>query len=567
MDHRIQGPPETVVESESSPDVARVSVTTRLQSGERLRIVKFVAYGWSSLRSRPAVHDQVMAALSAARLTGWEGLLAEQRAYLDNFWAGADVELEGDPEIQQAVRFALFHILQAGARAEAWPIPAKGLTGPGYDGHAFWDTEIFALPVLAMTFPPAAADALRWRQSLLPQARELARQLGLRGGAFPWRTILGAESSGNWPAGTAAFHINADIAYAVATYIEATGDSAFEEKVGLELLVETARLWCSLGYLNTITDQFRIDGVTGPDEYSAIADNNVYTNLMAQRNLRWAAESVKRYPEKARTLDVEADEAASWLEAAEKMLIPYDARLGVTPQDETFTEHEVWDFAHITPDQYPLFLHFPYFDLYRKQVIKQADLAMHLRGDAFTPEQKARNFAYYEAITVRDSSLSASTQAVLAAEVGQLQLAYDYLGEAAFLDLHDMAHNTRDGLHMASLAGAWMALVAGFGGVRLQHGLLCFSPRLPEALVRLAFHLLYRGCRLRVEVTAKEATYRTLDGTSLKVCHHGEEIVLPPDGAVIRPIPSMKVGPRPSQPPGREPIPREARMRPTKMPA
>ena len=569
MDHRIQGPPEMVVESESSPDVARVSVTTRLQPGEKLRIVKFVAYGWSSLRSRPAIHDQVMAALSAVRLIGWEGLLAEQRSYLDNFWAGAAVELEGDPEIQQAVRFALFHVLQAGARAEGWPIPAKGLTGPGYDGHAFWDTEIFVLPVLAMTFPPAAADALRWRQSLLPRARERAHQLRLRGAAFPWRTIHGAESSGYWPAGTAAFHINADIAYAVATYIEATGDSAFEEEVGLELLVETARLWRSLGYLNTVTDQFRIDGVTGPDEYSALADNNVYTNLMAQRNLRWAAESVRLYPEKARTLGVEADETASWREAAEKMLIPFDARLGITPQDETFTEHEVWDFAHITPDQYPLFLHFPYFDLYRKQVIKQADLvlAMHLRGDAFTPEQKVRNFAYYEAITVRDSSLSASTHAVLAAEVGQLQLAYDYLGEAAFIDLHDLAHNTRDGLHIASLAGAWTALVAGFGGVRLQHGLLCFSPRLPEALGRLAFHLLFRGCRLRVEVTATEATYRSLNGTPLKVCHHGEEILLPPDGAVTRPIPSMKVGPRPSQPPGREPIHREVRMGATKIPA
>ena len=248
------------------------------------------------------------------------------------------------------------------------------------------------------------------------------------------------------------------------------------------------------------------------------------------------------------------------------MLIPYDVRLGVTPQDETFTEHEVWDFADTTPDQYPLLLHFPYFDLYRKQVIKQADLvlAMHLRGDAFTPEQKARNFAYYEAITVRDSSLSASTQAVIAAEVGQLQLAYDYLGEAALIDLHDIAHNTRDGLHMASLAGAWTALVAGFGGVRLQHGLLCFSPRLPDALVRLAFHIMFRGRRLRVEVTAKEATYRTLDGTSLKVCHHGEEILLPPDGAVIRPIPSMKVGPRPSQPPGREPLPHQARTGSTK---
>src|SRR5437588_3686640 len=569
MDHLIEGPPGMVVESESTPDVVRVTVTGQLKPGERLRIVKFIAYGWSSLRSRPAIHDQVRAALSAARLTGWEGLLAEQRTYLDDFWAHADVELEGDPEIQQAVRFALFHVLQAGARAEGRPIPAKGLTGPGYDGHAFWDTETFVLPVLTMTVPHAAADALRWRHLILNQAKEHARQLGLRGAAFPWRTIRGAECSGYWPAGTAAFNINADIAYAVIHYIEATGDTAFEEEVGLDLLVETARLWRSLGYLNTATDQFRIDGVTGPDEYSALADNNVYTNLMAQRNLRWAAEGVKRYPEKARALGVEADEAASWREAAEKMFIPYDERLGVTPQDEAFTEHEVWDFAHTSPDEYPLLLHFTYFDLYRKQVVKQADLilAMHLRGDAFTQELKARNFAYYEPITVRDSSLSANTQAVIAAEVGQLQLAYDYLGEAALIDLHDLQHNVRDGLHIASLAGAWMAVVAGFGGMRLHHSALRFSPRLPEALGRLAFHLMFRGRRLRVEVPATEATYRLLEGSPLKVYHHGEEVLLAVDEAITRPIPPIKAGPRPRQPPGREPLPRGVRTGPTKAPA
>src|SRR5216683_3877409 len=569
MDHQIEGPPEMVVASESVPDIARVTIATRLAPGQRLRIVKFIAYGWSSVRSRPAILDQVRAALSAARLTGWEGLLAEQRAYLDDFWARADVELEGDPEIQQAARFALFHVLQAGARAEGRPIPAKGLTGPGYDGHAFWDTEIFVLPLLALSVPRAAADALRWRHLILDKARDHARELGLRGAAFPWRTIRGAESSGYWPAGTAAFHINADIAYAVATYIEATGDTTFEEEVGLELLVETARLWRSLGFLNAATDQFRIDGVTGPDEYSAIADNNVYTNLMAQRNLRWAAEGVKLYPEKARALGVDADEAASWREAAEKMFIPYDERLGVTPQAESFTEHEVWDFAHTAPDQYPLLLHFPYFDLYRKQVVKQADLvlAMHLRGDAFTPEQKARNFAYYEPLTVRDSSLSASTQAVLAAEVGQLDLAYDYLGEAALVDLHDLHHNVQDGLHMASLAGAWTALVAGFGGMRVENGSLCFAPRLPDALGRLAFRLLFRGCRLRVEVRATGATYRLLDGSPLKVCHHGEEILLPVDEAITKPIPPIQAGPRPTQPPGREPLARGARARSTRTPA
>jgi alpha,alpha-trehalose phosphorylase len=554
MDHVVEGPRGTVVEAASYPDLARVTVTTRLAPGQRLRLVKFVAYGWSGVRSQPAIHDQVVAALAAARATGWDGLLAEQRAYLDDFWARADVEVEGDPEIQQAVRFALFQVLQAGARAERRPIPAKGLTGPGYDGHAFWDTEIFVLPVLTLTVPGAAADALRWRQSILESARERAHQLGLRGAAFPWRTINGAECSGYWPASTAAFHLNADIAYAVSQYVVATGDTAFEEQVALELLVETARLFISLGFMSA-AGHFRIDGVTGPDEYSALADNNVYTNLMAQNTLRCAAEVAQRYPETAQAHGVDAEEIAAWREAAESMLLPYDTHLGVTPQAENFTAHAVWDFASTAPDQYPLLLHFPYFDLYRKQVIKQADLvlAMQLRGDAFTAELKARNFAYYEALTVRDSSLSANTQAVIAAEVGQLQLAYDYLGEAALMDLDDLEHNVRDGLHMASLAGAWTALVAGFGGVRVQADGLYFAPQLPAALKRLAFHITFRQRRLRIEVMPAEATYYLLDGEPLTVHHHGEEVRLTAQQPVARAIPAVDAGPRPAQPPGRAP--------------
>ncbi|MGH9205446.1 MAG: glycosyl hydrolase family 65 protein, partial [Acidimicrobiales bacterium] len=358
----------------------------------------------------------------------------------------------------------------------------------GYDGHAFWDTETFVLPVLTYTAPAAAADALRWRQSTLPMAIERAHQLGLEGAAFPWRSINGEECSGYWPAGTAAFHVNADIADAVLRYLSATGDEEFERKSGIELLAWTARLWRSLGHHDR-EGAFRIDGVTGPDEYSALADNNVYTNLMAQQNFRAAAHHAERHPDRARELGIDEEEMAWWRDAAAAMFVPYDHSLGVHPQAEGFTKHQVWDFETTSPDEYPLLLHFPYFDLYRKQVVKQADLvlAMMMRSDAFTEDEKARNFDYYEKLTVRDSSLSASTQAVLAAEVGHLDLAQDYLAEAVLMDLEDIENNVSDGVHLAALAGAWIALVAGFGGMRANDGMLRFAPRIPQNLTRLAF--------------------------------------------------------------------------------
>jgi len=558
MDHLVDSPGPLEVFAECDPDLGRVTVSTVLEPGQRLRIVKLLAYGWSSLRSRQALRDQVVGALTAARQTGWEGLLGEQREYLDRFWEHAAVEVDGDPEIEQAARFALFHVLQAGARAEGRAIPAKGLTGTGYDGHAFWDTETFVLPVLAYTFPTAAADALRWRHSTLPVARRRAETLGFGGAAFPWRTITGEECSGYWPAGTAAFHVNADIADAVVRYVDASGDEDFEQEIGHDLLVETARLWCSLGH-HSRDGSFRIPGVTGPDEYSALADNNVYTNLMAQQNLLAAADVAGRHPERAGALGVGEAEIASWQAAAAAMHIPYDAELGVHPQDSAFTTHEVWNFGSTRPDQYPLFLHFPYFDIYRKQVSKQADLvlAMHMRGGAFTAEEKVRNFAYYEGLTVRDSSLSASTQAVLAAEIGHLELAYDYGREAALVDLQNLHHNTDNGLHLAALAGGWSALVAGFGGFRAGDGRLSFAPRLPAALSRLAFHLWYRGRCLRVEATDGTARYELRTGDPIELFHHGEAVLVSLGAPVRRPIPPVTAGPVPTQPPGRAPARRD----------
>ncbi len=556
MDHVISGTSKMRIETESSPDSARVVVTDVLEPGQRLRIFKLVAYGWSIERTVPALRDQVAAALAAARRAGLDGLLADQRRYLEDFWARADVEIRGDAELQQAVRFALFHVLQAGARAERRAIPAKGLTGTGYDGHTFWDTEMFVMPVLTYTIPTAAADTLYWRHSTISAAQQRARELGLAGAAFPWRTIHGEECSGYWPAGTAAFHVNADIADAVIRYIDATGEEDFEHDVGVDILVQTARLWRSLGH-HDVQGRFRIDGVTGPDEYSALADNNVYTNLMAARNLVGAANVCERNQDKARELGVTPEEMADWRAAASQIFIPYDPRLDVTPQAEGFTDHELWNFAETKPDQYPLLLHFPYFDLYRKQVVKQPDLvlAMQLCGDSFTDEQKARNFDYYERITVRDSSLSACTQAVLAAEVGHLRLALDYAAEAALMDLRDLEHNTRDGLHMASLAGTWIALVMGFGGMRDHAGVLSFAPRLPDGLASLTFSVVRRKFCLRVEVTARSAAYRLMGCAGpLQIIHYGELLTLRGADPVERGIPEFPQREAPKQPPGREPI-------------
>jgi alpha,alpha-trehalose phosphorylase len=447
----------------------------------------------------------------------------------------------------------MFHVLQAGLRGERQPIPAKGLTGPGYDGHTFWDTETYVLPVLTYTAPHAVRDALRWRHSTLDMARERARVLGMQGAAFPWRTIRGEETSGYWPAGTAAFHINADIADAVVRYYNATLDEDFDRDFGAELLIETARLWASLGHFD-VEHGFRIDGVTGPDEYTAVVDNNVYTNLMAQRNLREAAAAVQRQPQVGDRLGVTPDEVAVWQRAAALMAVPYDTQRGVHMQSDGFTHHEEWDFPTTPAEKYPLLLHFPYFDIYRKQVIKQADLvmALHLRGDAFTLDEKIADFAYYEARTTRDSSLSASQQGVVAAETGHLELAHAYWAEAALTDLHNLHHNSAHGLHIASLAGGWTVAVAGFGGMRDHNGELTFAPRLPERISRLRFRVVYRGRCLSVTVTQDQVTYRLAEGDPLYIRHHGRQVIVGDDELTL----DIPPGPKPDpveQPTGREP--------------
>src|ERR1700689_4794916 len=530
IDYVVEVEGRVEITNDARDDLARTTVICGLRPGQKLRIVKYLAYGWSSQRSRPALRDQAAAALHSARYSGWQGLVDAQRKILDDYWDSADVEVEGDPVCQQAVRFGLFHLLQASARAERRGIASKGLTGTGYDGHIFWDTEGFVLPVLTYTLPHAAADALRWRASTLDLARERAAQLDLKGASYPWRTIRGQECSAYWPAGTAAWHINADIAMAFERYRIVTGDESLERDCGLEVLVETARLWHSLGHHDR-HGVWHLDGVTGPDEYTAIVQDNVFTNMMAAHNLRVAADACARHSETARELGVSTEETAAWRDAADAAHIPFDEELGVHPQSEGFTTYAEWDFPE-KPSS-PLRLHEPYALLYPAQVIKQTDLvlAMHWQSHKFSDEEKARNVDYYERRTVRDSSLSACAQAVMCANVGHVDLALDYTYEAALVDLRDLHHNTKDGLHMASLAGAWTALVAGFGGLRDDEGVLALNQYMPDGISRLRFRLRWRDFRLTVDVIHDEVTYTLRDGPEdqqLTILHAGQELEFSP---------------------------------------
>ena len=487
------------------------TVAADLRPGECLTIVKVVGYSWSHAAGSDSVLAEASAAVSSAQDLGWEGLLAGQRAALDELWATADVEVDGDPELQQALRYAVFQLSCSAACISGAPVGAKGLTGVGYSGHTFWDVEGFVVPALALLRPDAAARLLQWRSGTLDLARDRARTLGQEGASFPWRTISGAEVSAYWPASTAAMHVNADVARAFWLYANVTGED-LDSVGGLPVLVETARLWTSIGHRDA-AGAVHFFGMTGPDEYTAVVDDNVFTNLMARRNLRRAAEACERLPERAAALGVDRAETAAWRAAADAVHVPWDADLRVHPMNANFTSYEEWPFE-TERDSYPVQEHHHYAEFYRRQVLKQADLVLALWwcSEDFTPEEVARDLAYYEARTVRDSSLSAAVQAVVCAQAEHPDLALRYLRECALVDLRDLQGDTAKGLHLAAVGGAWLALVAGLGGLREDREELEIAPLLPASLTRTAWSVTWHGRLLRVETTREGTTVTLLRG-------------------------------------------------------
>jgi alpha,alpha-trehalose phosphorylase len=538
IDHGVETELPFEVATSCDEDLGKVVFSFDAEPGQPFRLTKYVTYHTSRSAPTDELLERVGWSLDRAVEHGFEQLVSTQSEFMEAFWNRSDVRVEGGhPQLQQAIRWNLYQLAQASGRVEGAGIAAKGLTGQAYEGHYFWDTEMYVLPFLVYTHPRIARNLLKFRHGHLDKARKRAREVNQKGALFPWRTISGDEASAYYAAGTAQYHINADIMYALRKYTDITGDVDFLHETGSEMLVETARLWRDLGFFSDRQDgKFCIHGVTGPDEYNTVVDNNTFTNLMARENLRFASDVAgylaKNEPEHfASLLDrtgLKREEVAEWRRAADRMYIPFDEKEGIHPQDDGFLDNKAWDLENTPPEKFPLLLHYHPLVIYRHRVIKQADivLAMFLLRSEFSRDQMKRNFDYYDPLTTGDSSLSASIQSVVAAEVGYFDRALEYFTYAVLMDLADLGGNVRDGVHVASTGGTWMALVFGFGGLRDEGGCLRFDPKLPERWERLTFPLLVRGNELEVDVRRDSVTYHVKRGNGLIVEHQGTEIEL-----------------------------------------
>lgn len=538
MSHAVTAPSAVSSSAIASDHQAGVRINVDLKAGESLALTKHVVYAAGREGSLASPESSLLPELQRCRAMSFAQLAAAQQQVMDDFWATSDIVIGGNPALQQGMRFNLFHLFQSLGRDGFNNIAAKGLTGHGYDGHYFWDTEIYILPFFLFTQPELAKNLLQYRYNLLDAARRRARDLAIEKGClFPWRTIGGEECSAYYPAGTAQYHINADVAYAVKQYHQATGDDEFMRDAGVEVVLESARMWMSIGFFNPRRDnQFCINEVTGPDEYTACVNNNFFTNAMARTHLHYAFELTQwmkvHYPEVWQTLETRlaltSEEPSEWQQAAERMYLPVDPETGIHMQDDSFFNKKRWDIANTPAENFPLLLHYHPLVIYRHQVCKQADtvLAMLLLSDQFTLEQKKRNFDYYEGITTHDSTLSACIHSIIANEVGYADKALHYFADVTRMDLDNNHGNTQHGIHTACMGGAWMCVVQGFAGMRVKHGLLHFAPSLPDGMTDCTFQLNYQGVLLRITLDHQQARYELLRGDEISFTQGDQSVRL-----------------------------------------
>lgn len=484
-----------------------VATTTEyIKKGDTVRFTKYIAFA-DSIRHNDVVNSAINAAYKA-KVMGVDYYYVQQAKYLEEFWKYAYITVD-DKDVEYALNYSVYQLLSSAGKDEYSNIGAKGLSGGGYEGHYFWDTEIYMIPFFMLTMPKIAKNLLKFRYKMLNASRKRAIEMGHKKGAkIPWRTIAGGECSAYFPAGSAQYHINADIAYAYIQYYLYTNDIEMLASFGFEVIFETARIWTEMGNYN-LQGEFCINTVTGPDEYTAIVDNNYYTNSMAKYHLEWTvklAEILKdlephAWGQLSKRLDLKDSELNAMKNAAKHMRLPYDEKLNIHLQDDSFINKKEWDFDNTPKDNYPLLLNYHPLHIYRHQVLKQADTILsYILLDDVQKDIMKSSYDYYKARTTHDSSLSPCVHSMMSAKLNRSEEAYKFFMSTIRLDIDDINKNTKDGLHIANAGGAYMAMIYGFAGLRIKHDGLHINPIKPQDWSGYSFQLCYQNQMIKIEV-------------------------------------------------------------------
>jgi maltose phosphorylase len=476
--------------------------------------------------------------------TGYQEAFQDNLGYWKTFWETSDISVEGDPEAQQGIRFCIFQMQQTYRGAVAGSnIGAKGLTGEAYNGNAFWDTETYCLPYYLFSNPVAAKALIDFRYKTLPQAMERAKSLDCQGACYPIATTDGTESCTLWQHASLQFQPTTGVAYAIWHYVKITQDLEFLYTKGIELLVPICRFLASRGQWSPRRHGFGYYAVMGPDEFQMMVNNNCYTNYMAKRTFLYThavlAEMEGRSPEAKsdmlQKLACTAEELASWKNMADNMIIPYDAATGIYEQHEGFFDLPHIDVDAIPVEDFPLYHNWSYDRIYRNDMIKQPDVLMFmfLYNQSFSRAEKQANYDYYEPRCIHESSLSPSLHSIFAAELGRQQEAFEFFKFATRIDLDNYNRNSGEGIHITSIAAAWMNVVYGYGGMRSDGDMLVFNPTIPAHWKAYSFQIVYRDSIVRVNVSQETARIQLMEGAPVTALVRGQIREIDGDGLVL----------------------------------
>ena len=533
-------------EVEKTSTYIAFSYSQNVNHGETFSINKFGGYTVDSNHDKDDLINVATAVLDIASTAGFSGLLETQKQAWSKIWDMADITIDGDVKAQQGIRFNIFHLNQTYLGTDArLNIGPKGFTGEKYGGSTYWDTEAYCIPFYMATKDQSVArNLLAYRHNHLQKAIENAEKLGFTNGAalYPMVTMNGEECHNEWEITFEEIHRNGAIAFAIFNYYRYTGDFSYIPEMGLEVLIGIARFWHQRATFSEDKNKYVILGVTGPNEYENNVNNNWYTNYIAQWCIKYTAESIAkveadyssdytRVMNKAKLSKAEVNE---WLEVANNMYFPYSEKHNVYLQQDGFLDKELITVADLDKAQRPINQKWSWDRILRSPYIKQADTlqGMYFFEDEFTTEELERHFNFYEQFTVHESSLSPCVHSIQAAKLDRMDQAYTFYLQTSRLDLDDYNHEVHEGLHITSMAGTWMSIVEGFGGMRIKNGTLTFEPKIPKQWDAYSFKVNFRNQILKVSVNQNETHFELEGNEDLQILVNGKSVTVSPNNLV-----------------------------------